>query len=72
MFSEEVLKGKKVLITGGRTGIGKSLSIRFLELGAEIMICGRREEVLQGTVAKWTKSGGANGDVRRFRNSEVV
>ena len=57
MFSGHVLKGKKILITGGGTGIGKSLGTRFVELGAEIVICGRREEVLKGTVAEWTKSG---------------
>src|SRR5262245_23382954 len=38
MFSEKVLEGKKILITGGGTGIGKSLGGRFLELGAEIVI----------------------------------
>src|SRR5258708_37440627 len=58
MFSEQVLKGKKILITGGGTGIGKSLGTRFLELGAEIVICGRREEVLKGTVEEWKKAGG--------------
>jgi NAD(P)-dependent dehydrogenase (short-subunit alcohol dehydrogenase family) len=58
MFSDRALKGKKILITGGGTGIGKSLGTRFLDLGAEIVICGRREEVLKGTVADWTKSGG--------------
>src|ERR1700686_4774084 len=58
MFSERILNGKKILITGGGTGIGKSLGTRFLELGAEIVICGRREEVLKGTVAEWTKTGG--------------
>ena len=45
MFADRVLRGKKILITGGGTGIGKSLGTRFLELGAEIVICGRREEV---------------------------
>jgi NAD(P)-dependent dehydrogenase (short-subunit alcohol dehydrogenase family) len=58
MFSEEVLKGKKILITGGGTGIGKSLGTRFIELGAEVVICGRREEVLKGSVTEWTKAGG--------------
>jgi NAD(P)-dependent dehydrogenase (short-subunit alcohol dehydrogenase family) len=58
MFADRVLHGKKILITGGGTGIGKSLGTRFLELGAEIVICGRREEVLKGTVAEWTTSGG--------------
>jgi NAD(P)-dependent dehydrogenase (short-subunit alcohol dehydrogenase family) len=57
MFSDEVLKGKKILITGGGTGIGKSLGTRFIELGADIVICGRREEVLKATVAEWQKSG---------------
>ena len=57
MFADRVLQGKKILITGGGTGIGKSLGTRFLELGAEIVICGRREEVLKGTVAEWTRSG---------------
>jgi short-subunit dehydrogenase involved in D-alanine esterification of teichoic acids len=46
MFSARVLAGKKILITGRGSGIGKSLGTRFLELGAEIAICGRREEVL--------------------------
>ena len=58
MFSERILNEKKILITGGGTGIGKSLGTRFLELGAEIVICGRREEALKGTVAEWTKTGG--------------
>ena len=57
MFSDKVLGGKKILITGGGTGIGKSLGTRFLELGAEIVICGRREEALKGTVAEWTANG---------------
>ena len=58
MFFDSVLAGKKILITGGGSGIGKSLGTRFLELGAEIVICGRREEVLKGTVGEWTTSGG--------------
>src|SRR6476619_6700064 len=57
MFSEQLLEGKKILVTGGGTGIGKSLATRFLELGAEIVICGRREEVLKGTVGEWVKAG---------------
>ncbi|KRP97622.1 hypothetical protein AOQ72_17290 [Bradyrhizobium yuanmingense] len=58
MFAEGILNAKKILISGGGTGIGKSLGTRFLKLGAEIVICGRREEVLKETVVEWTKSGG--------------
>ncbi|WP_119458507.1 SDR family oxidoreductase [Rhodospirillaceae bacterium SYSU D60014] len=46
MFKEELLKGRRILVTGGGTGLGLSMGRRFLELGAELVICGRREEVL--------------------------
>jgi len=52
MFAPDLLKGKRILITGGGTGLGKGMAQRFLELGAEIYICGRREEVLQQTAAE--------------------
>jgi NAD(P)-dependent dehydrogenase (short-subunit alcohol dehydrogenase family) len=49
MFQNDLLRGKRILITGGGTGLGKAAAGRFLELGAEVYICGRREEVLAGT-----------------------
>ena len=42
MFEPGLLKGKKILVTGGGTGLGASMGHRFLELGAELVICGRR------------------------------
>jgi len=42
-------------VTGGGTGLGKSMCERFLGLGADIAICGRRESVLQDTAAEWRK-----------------
>jgi NAD(P)-dependent dehydrogenase (short-subunit alcohol dehydrogenase family) len=53
MFQADLLRGKKVLITGGGTGLGKSMGRRFLELGAELVICGRREAVLAETAAEF-------------------
>ena len=47
MFQTDLLAGKRILITGGATGLGKSMGKRFLELGASLYICGRREDVLQ-------------------------
>ena len=52
MFNNDLLKNKRVLITGGGTGLGKGMAQRFLELGAEVYICGRREEVLKQTAAE--------------------
>ena len=49
MFQKDLLQGKRILITGGGTGLGKATAQRFLELGAEVYICGRRHEVLAAT-----------------------
>ena len=46
MFQPDLLKGKRILVTGGGTGLGLSMGRRFLELGAHLVICGRRQEVL--------------------------
>ncbi|WP_374380667.1 SDR family oxidoreductase [Dongia sp.] len=51
-FSKDLLAGQRILITGGGTGIGKSIARHFLQLGAEIVICGRREQVLADTAAE--------------------
>mgnify|MGYP006265879331 CR=1 FL=1 len=47
MFVSDLLAGKRILITGGGTGLGKVMAGRFLSLGAEVIICGRRAEVLE-------------------------
>ena len=49
MFKDNLLAGKKILITGGGTGLGKSIGRRYVELGAHLVICGRRKEVLDAT-----------------------
>lgn len=64
MFQKNLLAGKKVLVTGGATGLGKSMGKRFLELGAALYICGRREEVLAETAAELQKATG--GTVKTF------
>jgi NAD(P)-dependent dehydrogenase (short-subunit alcohol dehydrogenase family) len=52
MFRNDLLSPKRILITGGGTGLGKAMANRFLQLGATVYICGRREEVLQKTAAE--------------------
>ena len=46
MLKENSLKGKTVLVTGGATGLGKSMATYFLELGANIVIASRKQEAL--------------------------
>jgi NAD(P)-dependent dehydrogenase (short-subunit alcohol dehydrogenase family) len=53
MFQADLLQGKRVLVTGGGSGLGKSMGRRFLELGATLAICGRRDAVLAETAAEF-------------------
>ncbi len=59
MFQPNLLSGKKILITGGATGLGKSMGRRFLELGAaSLCICGRREQVLKEAAEEFRAATG--------------
>src|SRR6201986_2687040 len=59
MFEKSLLKGKHILVTGGGSGLGAAMGRRFLELGAELIICGRRLELLERTAAeRREKQGG--------------
>lgn len=62
MFQPDLLKGKRILVTGGGTGIGRSLVQRFSGLGADIVICGRRTEVLQETAEAVSAETGGRVD----------
>ncbi len=44
--------GNTLLITGGATGIGLALAERFLQVGSEVVICGRREQALRDAQQK--------------------
>jgi NAD(P)-dependent dehydrogenase (short-subunit alcohol dehydrogenase family) len=52
MFEKGLLAGKRILITGGGSGLGAAMGRRFAELGAELTICGRRLELLEATAAQ--------------------
>ncbi len=58
MFQKNLLSGKRILVTGGATGLGKSMAKRFLELGASLCICGRREAVLAEAAKELRATGG--------------
>ena len=58
MFKKDLLEGKRILITGGGTGLGKEMANHFAEHGAELYICGRRENVLKETSDEISKKHG--------------
>jgi len=61
MFQKDLLKGRAVFITGGGTGLGRSMSLRLAELGAKMFLAGRREEPLRDTSETIRKAGGECG-----------
>jgi NAD(P)-dependent dehydrogenase (short-subunit alcohol dehydrogenase family) len=60
MFTNDLLKSKRILITGGGTGIGRAMAERFLQLGATVYICGRRADVVQKTADELARSTGGS------------
>jgi NAD(P)-dependent dehydrogenase (short-subunit alcohol dehydrogenase family) len=52
MFKDRLLQGKRILVTGGGSGLGREIAARYLELGADLHICGRRQAVLDATAAE--------------------
>ena len=52
MFEKGLLANKRILITGGGSGLGAAMGRRFMELGAELIICGRRLERLEATAVQ--------------------
>ena len=49
MLRDDALKGKTIIVTGGGTGLGKSITRYLLQLGANVTIFSRRQEVLDNT-----------------------
>jgi citronellol/citronellal dehydrogenase len=51
IFATGLLEGQVALVTGGGTGLGRATAIELASLGATVVICGRRIEPLEETVA---------------------
>ncbi len=76
MFQKDLLKNKNILITGGGTGLGKAMALRFAELGANLVITSRRREVLE-SAAKEIEAQGAQvffktSDIRKYEEIDAV
>lgn len=76
MLKEGSLEGKVIAVTGGGTGLGRSMGEYFLKLGASLAICGRRTEVLEAAAKEMEADcGGAvyfrSCDVRKYEEVEA-
>jgi len=76
MFAKDLLRGRVVFITGGGTGLGRSIAMRYAELGASVFLVGRREEPLRDTANEIRRQNGhasyATADVRDFDAVETA
>jgi NAD(P)-dependent dehydrogenase (short-subunit alcohol dehydrogenase family) len=70
MFEKNLLAGRAILITGGGTGLGRSMALRFAELGAKLHLAGRREQPLRESCDAIRATGGTASfsccDIRDF------
>jgi NAD(P)-dependent dehydrogenase (short-subunit alcohol dehydrogenase family) len=60
MFRNDLLKGHRILVTGGGTGLGKSMTRGFMELGADCIIWGRRGGILDDAAAELRQETGGS------------
>jgi NAD(P)-dependent dehydrogenase (short-subunit alcohol dehydrogenase family) len=76
MFQETLLKEQAVFLTGGGSGLGRSMSLHFARLGARMFIVGRREEPLKEVCDEILREGGAAAyttcDVRDYAAVEAA
>lgn len=79
MLRDSALKGKTIIVTGGGTGLGKSMATYMAKLGANIVITSRRMEVLQKAAEEISELAGTEtevlavaGDVRNNEDVERV
>jgi NAD(P)-dependent dehydrogenase (short-subunit alcohol dehydrogenase family) len=70
MFKVDLLKDRAIFLTGGGSGLGRSMALHFAGLGARMFVVGRREEPLKETCEEIHRSGGTAAflscDVREF------
>ncbi len=71
IFAPDLLAGRAVLVTGGGTGLGRAAAAELIACGAEVTICGRREEVLAEAAAELGATFVA-GDIREQEDAERI
>jgi NAD(P)-dependent dehydrogenase (short-subunit alcohol dehydrogenase family) len=75
MLNPNLLAGQRILVTGGGTGLGRAMAECFLQLGADIAICGRRKTICDDVAAGWRKRF-SNRTIQSFgvdiRNPDAV
>ena len=76
MFTNDTLKGRTALVTGGGTGIGLEIATTYARLGAAVMLVGRNEERVRDAAKTITDQGGTaaacRADVRNYEEVQAA
>ncbi len=76
MFQNNLFAGRTIFLTGGGTGLGRSMALRMAGLGAKLFLVGRREEPLREVAAEIRAANGAcsyaTADVRDYAAVELA
>ncbi|HXM94016.1 MAG TPA: SDR family oxidoreductase [Candidatus Dormibacteraeota bacterium] len=76
MFQQDLLQGRAIFLTGGGTGLGRSMALHFAKLGARMFLVGRRTEPLKEVCEEIQRGGGAAAlascDVRDYAAVQAV
>ena len=76
MFQSDMLKDRAIFLTGGGSGLGRSMALHFALLGARMFLVGRREQPLREVCDEIRRGGGsaafATCDVRDYKAVETV
>ncbi len=76
MFQKDLLKSQTIFLTGGGTGLGRSMALHFASLGARLFVIGRRPEPLKSVCEEIQRADGTAGyascDVRDYAAVEAA
>jgi len=74
IYNKELLKGRKAIVTGGATGLGRAIAVGLSQVGAEVTIVSRNEDVLNNTAKEISSETGrkVSYDIVDIRDIESV
>jgi len=73
IFNENLLKGKVAVVTGGGTGIGKSIVRELAAVGAKVIICSRKKENIDSAIKRFEKEGiNIDGSICDIRKEDIL
>jgi citronellol/citronellal dehydrogenase len=72
IYKDNLYKGANILVTGGGSGIGKSIAMQYLQLGARVLITGRKEEKLANALAELKEYGPCSFQVCDIREMDQI